>query len=56
MSEDLKIKSVMTIFPHSVGVDQTLEIAKQMMGEHDIRHLPVQKRRRTNRSNNRSGH
>ena len=43
MKEKLSIQSVMTIFPHSIGVEQSLAIAKQMMQEHNIRHLPVQK-------------
>ena len=38
----LQIKSVMHPFPHSVGRDQTADIALRMMQEHNIRHLPVQ--------------
>lgn len=36
-----RIKSVMTPFPFSIAPGATLEQAKVMMQEHDIRHLPV---------------
>jgi acetoin utilization protein AcuB len=39
----LEIQSVMHPFPHTIGVDQKLSLAKEMMLEHNIRHLPVQK-------------
>lgn len=32
---------VMTPFPYSLGVDATLDEARQMMEEHTIHHLPV---------------
>ena len=32
----------MTPFPHSVGLDQKLSLARTMMRDHAIRHLPVQ--------------
>jgi acetoin utilization protein AcuB len=35
------IQKYMTTSPHSVGVEQTLAKAHQMMQEHRIRHLPV---------------
>lgn len=35
------IESVMTRFPHSVGVDQSLKVAKKMLSDYGIRHLPV---------------
>lgn len=35
------IKSVMTPFPYSLDMDDTIEAASRMMAEHDIRHLPV---------------
>jgi len=36
-----RIKSVMTPFPYSIAPSASLEQAKAMMAEHDIRHLPV---------------
>ena len=41
MSSDLKIKTVMHPFPHSIGLTQNLSTAKEMMKQHNIRHLPV---------------
>ncbi len=41
MSSNLKIKTVMHPLPHSIGTNQTLATAKDMMAEHGIRHLPV---------------
>jgi CBS domain-containing protein len=38
------VKSVMTPFPHSIDVDDTVENASKMMAEHDIHHLPVTER------------
>jgi acetoin utilization protein AcuB len=35
------IRDVMTLFPHTIGDDQTLDSAKHMMATHAIRHLPV---------------
>jgi acetoin utilization protein AcuB len=35
------IEEYMTLSPHSIGAEQTLERAKWVMREHDIRHLPV---------------
>lgn len=35
------IQKYMTTSPHSIGIDQTLTHAHQMMREHHIRHLPV---------------
>lgn len=31
----------MTPFPYSVGSDETVELARAMMEQHDIHHLPV---------------
>jgi acetoin utilization protein AcuB len=31
----------MTLVPHSIGKDQTLRQAKEMLAKHEIRHLPV---------------
>lgn len=38
------IKSVMTPFPYSIDVDDTVDKASEMMVEHDIHHLPVTKK------------
>jgi acetoin utilization protein AcuB len=35
------LKKFMTMNPHSIGKDQTLERAHEMMRTHHIRHLPV---------------
>jgi len=35
------IQKYMTTSPHTVGEDQTMEVAHRMMREHHIRHLPV---------------
>lgn len=42
MKNTLTIKDVMHPFPHSIGVKQPLSVAKEMLQEHNIRHLPVQ--------------
>ncbi|MCB0338081.1 MAG: CBS domain-containing protein [Bdellovibrionales bacterium] len=42
MNKKLHIEGVMTAFPHSIGIDQNLSLAKKMMREHGVRHLPVQ--------------
>ena len=42
-TESLEITAVMHPFPHSIGVDQTLRTAKDMLQEYGVRHLPVQK-------------
>lgn len=36
-----RIKTVMTPFPYSITPSTTLDVAVTMMGQHDIRHLPV---------------
>ena len=41
--ENYRIKAAMHPFPHTIGLQQTLAAAKEIMHEHDIRHLPVQK-------------
>lgn len=35
------IQTYMTTLPHSIGREQTVRAAAQMMEQHDIRHLPV---------------
>jgi len=35
------IKSIMTPFPYSIDMIDTVDSAKMMMSKHDIRHLPV---------------
>lgn len=37
------VQKFMTTLPHSVGFDQTLQKARDMMTEYRIRHLPVLK-------------
>lgn len=39
--EQPKIKSVMTPFPYSIHSSQTIAQARDLMAEHNIRHLPV---------------
>lgn len=38
-----QVQKFMTTTPHSVGTDQTLQVAMELMSEHGIRHLPVLK-------------
>jgi len=35
------IQKYMTVMPHTIGKDQPLSKAEEMMGKHRIRHLPV---------------
>lgn len=35
------IMAAMTPFPYSIGVQESVHRARQMMAEHDVRHLPV---------------
>jgi acetoin utilization protein AcuB len=37
----ITVRGYMTAAPHTIGVDQSLAAASQMMSEHRIRHLPV---------------
>ena len=37
------VQKYMTLQPHTIGYDQTIEKAKEMMAEYHIRHLPVLK-------------
>jgi acetoin utilization protein AcuB len=37
----LTIRAFMTPAPHTIGVEQTIAAAAEMMREHHIRHLPV---------------
>ncbi len=41
MKQIPRIKAVMTPFPYSVAPGDSLETARRLMREHDIRHLPV---------------
>jgi acetoin utilization protein AcuB len=41
MNSNLMIKTVMHPLPHSIGAGQTIATARDMMTEHNIRHLPV---------------
>ena len=36
-----KVGSYMTRAPHTIGADQTLKTARQLMSQHHVRHLPV---------------
>lgn len=38
-----RIESVMTPFPHFVGVDDSVAEVERLMDEHDIRHVPIQR-------------
>ena len=40
------IKAVMTLFPHSVGIDDSIETARRAMSAQQIRHLAVTEERR----------
>ena len=42
MKTQIDVQKVMTPFPHTIGLDQPLAAAKEMMKKHNIRHLPVQ--------------
>lgn len=35
------ISEVMTLAPHTIGSDQPLELARKIMADHGLRHLPV---------------
>jgi acetoin utilization protein AcuB len=37
------VQKYMTVLPHTIGFDQTIAKAKEMMREYGIRHLPVLK-------------
>lgn len=39
--DKLTVRAFMTPMPHTVGVEQPLAVAREMMREHRIRHLPV---------------
>lgn len=41
MTTNFVVRQFMTTHPHSIGVDQTLATAHEIMRKHDIRHLPV---------------
>lgn len=36
------IQTYMTICPHSIGLDQSVKLAREMMRKYGFRHLPVQ--------------
>jgi acetoin utilization protein AcuB len=37
----LKVADVMTANTHTVGAEQSLALARRLMSQHDVRHLPV---------------
>ncbi len=39
--EPPRIRDIMTPSPHTIGVDQSLFRAREMMRDHHVRHLPV---------------
>lgn len=41
MDTQKKIEDVMTLCPHSVGLDQNIEVAKMLLQKHGFHHLPV---------------
>lgn len=43
MDSGVRIGELMTVAPRSVGIDQPIKLAKSIMRDHDIRHLPVQR-------------
>jgi acetoin utilization protein AcuB len=40
------LKTAMTPFPYSVGLDASFEEASELMGHHNVRHLPVTREHR----------
>jgi acetoin utilization protein AcuB len=36
-----KVGKYMTAAPHTIGVEQSLAMARRLMSEHQVRHLPV---------------
>ena len=42
MGKSIQIQSVMTLCPHSIGLDQDVQLARKMMRDYGFRHLPVQ--------------
>jgi acetoin utilization protein AcuB len=40
-SDEPTIAHVMTLAPHTIGSDQPLHLARKIMQEHGLRHLPV---------------
>lgn len=41
MNKNIDIQTVMTICPHSVGLDQDITVAREMMKRYNFHHLPV---------------
>ena len=42
--EKIEIQSVMTLCPHSVGAEQPITVARDLLRKFGFRHLPVQER------------
>ena len=42
MKANLEVQRAMTPFPHTIGLEEPLSVARDMMRSHNIRHLPVQ--------------
>ena len=41
MTKNIDMQSVMTVCPHSVGINQDIEVAREMMRKYNFHHLPV---------------
>lgn len=41
MAKRMLIEEVMVKAPHTIGQEQSLSVALELMREHNIRHLPV---------------
>lgn len=41
MDKNVEIQSLMTLCPHSVGLDQNIEVARKLMLQNGFHHLPV---------------
>lgn len=40
-NDEPRVGTYMTMWPHSIGRDQSLSLAAAMMRDHQVRHLPV---------------
>lgn len=44
MKHNIEIQTVMTLCPHTVGAEQPIGVARELLRKFEIRHLPVQER------------
>ena len=42
MREAELIQNYMTVCPHAIGIEQSVKLAREMMLQHQVHHLPVQ--------------